>query len=82
MESPPFHGWDHRTDRAGDGIRAIQHVGGWGQDCMTSDWREVYLQEKRRPGYVIKNGSLPRRDQDSGDKQKAVVLRQPRKKAA
>jgi len=33
---------------------------------MTSDWREVYLQEKRRLGYVIENGRLPRRDRDSG----------------
>ncbi len=23
---------------------------------MTYDWRVVYLQEKRRPGYVIENG--------------------------
>ena len=23
---------------------------------MTADWREVYLQERRRPGYVIENG--------------------------
>jgi len=23
---------------------------------MISDWRDVYLQEKRRPGYVIENG--------------------------
>ena len=23
---------------------------------MTADWREVYLQERRRPGYVIDNG--------------------------
>ena len=23
---------------------------------MISDWREVYRQEKRRPGYVIENG--------------------------
>jgi hypothetical protein len=49
---------------------------------MTSDWREVYLQEKRRPGYVIENGRLPQRDRDPGEKQKAVVFRQPRKKAA
>jgi hypothetical protein len=49
---------------------------------MTSDWRDVYRQEKRRPGYVIENGRLPRRDRDSGDKQRAVVLSQPTKKAA
>ena len=23
---------------------------------MTADWHEVYLQERRRPGYVIENG--------------------------
>ena len=23
---------------------------------MTSDWKEVYLQERRRPGYLIENG--------------------------
>jgi len=23
---------------------------------MISDWRDVYRQEKRRPGYVIENG--------------------------
>ena len=24
---------------------------------MTADWIEVYLQERRRPGYVIENGN-------------------------
>jgi len=49
---------------------------------MTSDWREVYLQEKRRPAYVIENGRLPRRDRDQDNKQTVIVLRQPKKKAA
>ena len=31
---------------------------------MTADWREVYLQERRRPGYVIDNGrSIVKRDE-------------------
>ena len=31
---------------------------------MTADWREVYLQERRRPGYVIENGrSVVRRNE-------------------
>ncbi len=50
---------------------------------MTSDWREVYLQEKRRPGYVIENGRLPHvRDRKSRDKQPAIVLSHPKKQAA
>ncbi len=50
---------------------------------MTADWHEVYLQERRRPGYVIENGRLPReRDRKSRDKQPAIVLSQPKKKAA
>jgi len=26
---------------------------------MTSDWRDVYREEKRRPGYVLENGRSP-----------------------
>ena len=38
---------------------------------MTADWREVYLQERRRPGYVIENGrSVARRNE--------AALRPPR----
>ncbi len=50
---------------------------------MTSDWREVYLQEKRHPGYVIENGRLPHeRDRKPWNKQPAIILSQPKKKAA
>ncbi len=50
---------------------------------MTSDWREVYLQEKRRPGYVIENGRQPHeRDRKPRNKQPVIVLSQPKKKAA
>ena len=31
---------------------------------MTADWHDVYLQERRRPGYVIDNGrSVARRNE-------------------
>jgi len=50
---------------------------------MTSDWREVYRQEKRRPGYVIENGRLPHgRDRKPRGRQPVIVLSQPNKKAA
>jgi len=26
---------------------------------VTTDWRDVYREEKRRPGYVLENGRSP-----------------------
>jgi hypothetical protein len=50
---------------------------------VTSDWKEVYRQERQRPGYVIEDGRLPRRrQQDDSIKRSAIDLRQAKRKAA
>jgi hypothetical protein len=50
---------------------------------VTSDWKEVYRQEQKRPGYVIEDGRLPRgRQQDASIKRVEIGLRQAKRKAA
>lgn len=50
---------------------------------MTSDWKEVYRQERQRPGYVIEDGRLPRgRKQDAAIKRSVIVLPEAKRKAA
>jgi hypothetical protein len=50
---------------------------------VTSDWKEVYHQEQKRPGYVIEDGRLPRgRMQDASIKRTVIALRQAKRKAA
>ncbi len=50
---------------------------------MTSDWKEVYRQEQKRPGYVIEDGRLPRgRQQDPSIKRAVITSRQAKRKAA
>jgi hypothetical protein len=34
--------------------------------CAIADWRTVYREERRNPGYVIENGRLPVRPNKSG----------------
>jgi hypothetical protein len=35
--------------------------------CAIADWRTVYREERRNPGYVIENGRLPTRSSKSGN---------------
>jgi hypothetical protein len=49
---------------------------------MTSDWKDVYRQERQRPGYVIEDGRLPRgRQQDAFVKGRVIELRPTKRKA-
>ena len=46
----------------------------------TADWHEVYLQERRRPGYVIDNGrSVVRRNEDAARPPRALRVLPDRK---
>ena len=48
-----------------------------------TDWREVYREERRRPGYVLENGrSLIRRGKDAAWKQEAKPPIREKRKAA
>jgi hypothetical protein len=50
---------------------------------MTSDWREVYRQEKRRPGYVIENGKSVAKDlSDASPRRDVTPLQRDKRKAA
>ena len=50
---------------------------------MTSDWRVVYMQERRRPAYVIENGkSITKTHEGDSPLPKARTLRQDKRKAA
>jgi len=47
------------------------------------DWREVYREERRRPGYVLQNGrSLIRRSDDSAWKRETKPPLDEKRKAA
>ncbi len=47
---------------------------------MTSDWKEVYRQEQKRPGYVIEDGRLPRGQmQDAPSKHTLIVPGRPKR---
>jgi hypothetical protein len=35
--------------------------------CAVADWRTVYREERRNPGYVIENGRFPVRSSKSGN---------------
>lgn len=41
---------------------------------MTSDWKEVYRQELKRPGYVIEDGRLPRERQQEAPLERTVIV--------
>ena len=48
---------------------------------MTSDWKQVYRQDRQRPGYVIENGRKPRRRQQETDRAHvAIALRQAKRR--
>jgi hypothetical protein len=48
-----------------------------------TDWREVYREERRRPGYVLENGrSLIRRGEDVALKQEPKPPVHEKRKAA
>ena len=48
-----------------------------------ADWREVYREERRRPGYVLENGrSLIRRGEDTASKRETKPPVHEKRKAA
>ncbi len=50
---------------------------------MTYDWRVVYLQEKRRPGYVIENGkSIVKIRKDTWLRRGRISLEHEKRKTA
>jgi len=50
---------------------------------MTADWHEVYLQERRRPGYVIENGkSVVKLHKDASPRRDMTPPRDEKRKAA
>jgi hypothetical protein len=50
---------------------------------MTADWHEVYLQERRRPAYVIENGkSIVKHNGDAPPRRDVTPPRVDRKRAA
>ena len=50
---------------------------------MTADWWVVYVEERKRPGYVIDNGkSIARVYGPDAQKRKVMMLQHEKKKAA
>jgi hypothetical protein len=49
----------------------------------TVDWRDFYLQERQRPGYVLENGTSPiKRSKEEAPKQEPTPTIQEKRKAA
>ena len=50
---------------------------------MTSDWKEVYCEERQRPGYVLEDGRSPiKRIENTLRKPKARIPIDRKRKAA
>jgi hypothetical protein len=50
---------------------------------VTYDWKEVYRQEQKRPGYVIEDGRRPQGGkQEASIKQAEIVLHRKKRKVA